>query len=179
VAVQGIEKAARRMSRLMNDLLDAARIGAGGFEVQPAFLDLIDVTRQVVEEQQATTTAHRLLLEGPERLEGMWDGQRISQVLANLISNAIKYSQGGDVCISVRPACGEVIIAVSDQGPGIDPADVSRLFQPFVRIHNARPTAGSGLGLYIAKGIVESHAGRIWVDSEPGKGSTFLIALPL
>ena len=178
-ALQAIEGAARRMSRLINDLLEATRIGAGRFELRPARMDLVATVRQVADQHRATSTRHHLLLEAPESLEGTWDPERLSQLLANLVSNAIKYSPtGGAVRIAVQQAAGEALISVSDQGVGISTEHLPMLFQPFARLCRELEVKGTGLGLYISKAIVEAHGGRLWVESEPGKGSTFWIALP-
>lgn len=180
LAARGIEKAARRTLGLLDDLLDAAQIGAGRFRAQPVETDLIDLARQVVEEQRSTTTTHQISLEAPEHLDGYWDAQRIGQVLTNLISNAIKYSpDGGEVRVTVQAEDDEVKICVADQGPGIEPENIPHLFHPFFRAKSPRPTKGTGLGLFISKGIVESHGGRIWFETDPGHGTKFWVALPL
>lgn len=178
-ALTTIENAATQMQRLVVDLLDTARIGVGHFEIHPEHIDLMTVLRFVVEEQQATTTDHCIALEGPEHLEGAWDHDRISQLFTNLVSNAIKYSpRGGDISIEVSLEDSEVVTCVRDHGMGIPPERASQLFLPFTRVGQESLTKGSGLGLYIAKGIVDAHHGRIWVNSELGRGSVFCVALP-
>jgi signal transduction histidine kinase len=178
-AVQGIARTTQRIERLSTDLLDAARIGAGRFEIRLIPMDLVEVVREVVELQQATTTAHRLVLRAPERLDGQWDRERIIQVFTNLISNAIKYSDGGEVRITVQRSADKAVGCVTDEGIGIPPEKISRLFDPFMRLEQEPGRNGTGLGLFIAQGIVEAHGGRIWVDSVHGKGTTFCVELPL
>jgi signal transduction histidine kinase len=178
-ALSSIEAAATRMCRLVDDLRDAEHTGASQFVVRRAPLDLTEITRRVVALQQSTTTRHRLVLDAPEHLNGMWDGERLAQVLANLISNAIKYAPaGGEIRVTVREAAGEAVVSVSDQGLGLSPEQIKRLFQPFTRLYSGREIKGTGLGLYICKAIVEAHGGRISVESAPGRGSTFTVALP-
>ncbi|MGH2457941.1 MAG: ATP-binding protein [Chloroflexota bacterium] len=173
------ENAVRRMRRLVDDLLGAARIGSGRFHVRPFPMDLIDIARRIVEQQQTPSGLHRLVLEAPERLEGDWDPERISQLLTNLIANGIKYSpEGGEIRTVISPGTDEIVIKVTDHGVGFDPAQSSLLFQPFVRLSHEPDTDGLGLGLYIAKAIVEAHGGRIWVESQVESGSTFFVALP-
>ena len=174
------ENAIRRMRRLVDDLLGAARIGAGRFQIRPFPMDLVDVANRVVDQIQTTTQIHRLELDAPDRLDGEWDPERIGQLLTNLVSNAIKYSpDGGDVRIHITRSDQEVVIQVSDQGIGISPEQTPLLFEPFIRLGHEPETDGLGLGLYIAKGIVEAHGGRIWVESEVNLGTSFFVALPV
>src|SRR5205823_9511993 len=111
------------------------------------------------------------------------DRDRIHQVVANLVANAVKFSpDGSPVRIAIRGDDQEAVLAVHDQGVGIAPEDVPKLFGKFVRIPQrgmAERIPGTGLGLYISKAIVDTHRGRIWVESEPGRGSTFFVALPV
>lgn len=173
------ENAIRRMQRLVDDLFGAARIGAGRFHVRPFPMDLVEVARRVVEQHQTMSECHRLVLEAPPRLEGEWDPERVGQLLTNLISNAIRYSpDGGEVRVTVIPRNTEVIIRVSDQGIGIRPDEKPLIFEPFTRFQHDPETEGLGLGLYIARAIAEAHGGRIWVDSQPERGTSFFVALP-
>jgi signal transduction histidine kinase len=169
--------AAHSMIRLLDDLRDAGRVGVGHFEIRKSQIDLVEITRRVTALQQTTATNHRFILDAPEHLEGMWDGERLNQLLTNLISNAVKYSPAGSaVQVSVCGGAGEVCVSVADHGIGLDPKQIQQLFQPFVRYNQT--IEGLGLGLYISKAIVESHGGRIWVESVPGQGSIFNVALP-
>lgn len=178
-ALSSIEAAAKRMCRLVDDLRDAEHTGTSQFVLRPSPADLTEIVRRVVALHQATTTSHRLILDAPGHLEGMWDGQRLGQSLANLVSNAIKYSPaGGEVRVIVREAAGEVVISVSDQGIGLSREQIERLFQPFTRLYSGQEIKGTGLGLYICKAIAKAHGGRIWAESAPGQGSTFSMALP-
>ena len=179
-AQTAIEAAVRQMQRLIGDLKAAAQIGSGHFTLQPAPMDLVDLLQAIITEQQATTTQHHLDLEAPKPVEGRWDRDRLHQLFSNLVTNAIKYSpEGGEVCVQVHLTPQDVIVSVADHGIGMTPEQRAVLFQPFVRLDQANAVAGSGLGLYISKAIVEAHGGRIWVESEVGQGSRFSVALPL
>ena len=179
-AQTAIEAAVRQMQRLIGDLKAAAQIGSGHFTLQPAPMDLVDLLQAIITEQQATTTQHHLDLEAPKPVEGRWDRDRLHQLFSNLVTNAIKYSpEGGEVCVQVHLTPQDVIVSVADHGIGMTPEQRAVLFQPFVRLDQANAVAGSGLGLYISKAIVEAHRGRIWVESEVGQGSRFSVALPL
>jgi signal transduction histidine kinase len=178
-ALSSIEAATHEIDRLVNDLQDAGTIGTGRFSIQTAWIDLLEVARSVINMHQAVTIGHQLILDAPEQLEGEWDGERITQLLTNLVSNAIKYSpSGGEVRVTVREVAGEAVVSVSDQGIGLSREQIERLFQPFTRLYSGREIKGTGLGLYICKAIAEAHGGRIWVESKPGQGSTFSVALP-
>jgi signal transduction histidine kinase len=178
-ALSSIKAAAHQIDRLVNDLQDAGTIGTGHFSIQAARIDLLEVARRVINMHQAVTIGHQLILDAPEQLEGEWDGERVSQLLTNLVSNAIKYSPaGGEVRVTVREVAGEAVVSVSDQGIGLSPEQIERLFQPFTRLYSGRDIKGTGLGLYICKAIVEAHAGQIRVESTPEQGSTFTVTLP-
>lgn len=185
-AVDVIQRQVRRMSAMIESLVDAARIGGGELQTLPAPMDLIELARQVVEARQVTTTQHQIVLEAPARLAGVWDAAQIERVLDNLIGNALKYSpNGGEVHVQIKRRDGdedgdEAWICVADQGLGMRPEDLPLLFQLFSRGESARGIEGSGLGLYVARGLVEAHGGRIWAQSAgPGQGSTFCVTLPL
>jgi signal transduction histidine kinase len=141
---------------------------------------LPELAAQLAVRFRTQTERHTIVVDFPENFPViMADENRISQVISNLLSNAIKYASRGEICISgtVRPE--QVIVTVSDQGPGIDPADIPYIFGRFYRSEQAvRKTKGAGLGLYLAKAIVEAHGGRIWVDPQPGTGARICFSLP-
>jgi PAS domain S-box-containing protein len=176
-----IANQARRMNAMIDLLVDAARIGVGELKVQPAPMDLVALAREVVEARQVTTAQHHILLEAPPRLDGTWDAARLEQVMDNLIGNAIKYSpSGGEVHLLIVRQDNQALVTVSDQGLGLHPDELPQLFQLFSRLESARTIEGSGLGLYIVRGIVEAHGGRIWAESAgSGQGSTFGLTLPI
>jgi two-component system, sensor histidine kinase len=178
--LEAIDAAARRMYRLSQDLAQAAEIGAGHFSISRDSMDLVDVARQIVAEHQESTDRHHIILSAPEQVRGWWDRDRMNQLIGNLISNAIKYSpNGGDVRVDIRVLDDGIVLSVTDEGIGIPDDQRDDLFEPFSRLEAARQFAGSGLGLYICRGIVEAHGGQISVESTPDEGSVFSVVLPL
>ena len=171
-----------RLERMVGDLLDAARVEAGELTLHPNACDLRDVARDAAELYAPASTRHQLDVDIPdEPLDGAFDAARVQQVLDNLLSNAIKYSPvGGRVRLVLRREGNDAIVTVTDEGVGIPPEELSRLFEPFQRAPSGRKVAhGVGLGLWVTRRIVEAHGGSISVESRPGEGSTFRIRLPL
>lgn len=177
-----IARQVTRLERMVGDFLDAARIEGGHLELLLQRQDVGAVAREAVDLYASSSLAHRIRLSTPALpVEALCDGARIAQVMNNLVSNAIKYSpNGGDVLVSVGQQGGEAIICVTDSGIGIAPNDLQHIFEPFRRTGASRETApGVGLGLSVARRIVEAHGGRIEVDSTLGVGTTFRLRLPL
>ncbi len=173
-----------RLARLVDDLLDASRLQAGGIPLKEiGDVDLAAIARRVVERYRLQTTKHRFVVDFPEDFPIVrGDPRRLEQVLDNLISNAIKYApRGGTITVrgEVHPA--EVRISVADEGVGIPLEEQENIFQRFYRVEGpeTRAVAGTGLGLYLTRAIVQAHGGRIWVKSAPGQGSTFTFTIPL
>lgn len=171
---------ATQLKRLIGDLLDASLIAAGHFSVNPELADIVSLAREVVHEQKAATTLHlvRLVAE-PGAFTCSFDHQRLAQALSNLISNAMKYSpNGGDIVVRVAREAGLAQVSVTDQGAGLSIDDLAHLFEPYTRILRVRRAHGAGLGLFITKGIVEAHGGRITATSPGvGQGSTFTLTI--
>jgi PAS domain S-box-containing protein len=176
-----IERSARRMNRLIQDLLDVARMEAGRLTVDPAALAIGPFVQEVAEGQRPGVTAAGLELhvETTEALPEVWaDRHRLLQVFENLIGNAIKFTPpGGRISIVATTQGEELCCQVIDSGRGIQPDDVPRLFDPYWQGKEGR-RLGTGLGLPIVKGIIEAHHGKVWVESTPGQGSTFSFTLP-
>ena len=181
-----IDLAASRATTMINELLDLTRLQMGrSLDLDPQPMDLVSLAGRVVSEYQQTTDRHviELDLEAPT-LEGVWDAQRLERVLANLFSNAIKYSpDGGTITVTLRHETDDrgswAIVRVRDRGIGIPAQDVASIFQRFHRGSNvAGRISGTGLGLAGAQQIVELHRGSISVESEPGSGSIFTLRLP-
>jgi signal transduction histidine kinase len=165
-------------------LLDVTRLQQGRLDLHPEPVDLIDLARQALAHCQHLpeyTPRHRLTLEGPESLAGVWDSTRLDQVLMNLLSNALKYSpDGGEVRVAIRRVGEQAEIAIRDDGLGMTPEARAALFRPFARAEAIRPgISGLGLGLYITAQLVEQHRGSLALESEPGRGCTVTVRLPL
>ena len=189
-SLQVIEEEADRLESLINNLLDVSRIQASGLRLDYADVNLERLARKVVEAYRTQTADHQLEVDFPAALPLVWgDEERLRQVLTNLVSNAIKYSpQGGLIRIGgwlEQPEGAadhtRVVLYIADQGIGIPTADLPKIFDRFYRVDSSlrRSTAGAGVGVYLAKAIVEAHGGQIWAHSEPGKGTTFFIGLPV
>jgi PAS domain S-box-containing protein len=173
-----------RLIRLINDILDISRIEAGKMEIRPLPLSVAEAILRATRELEGYAGQRHIdvQLDLPEDLSrAVADSDRLQQVLANLLSNALKFSEPGTaVTVSAGREGSEVWIRVADQGPGIPAGQQQQIFEKFHRVDNAstRRTGGTGLGLAICKAIVEEHGGRIWVESEAGQGSAFTFTLP-
>jgi PAS domain S-box-containing protein len=172
------------MNRLINEMLETARLDDSALQLQLRRLDLRDVVHEAVRSLEPLAgERHRLVTETPGApVEVTGDPSRLGMVVANLVHNALKYSPaGGEVRVSCRRADGRAEVAVADQGVGIAAADLDRLFTRFGRIVTPETAgiAGTGLGLYLARDLARRHGGDVTVTSEPGRGSTFTLTLPL
>jgi PAS domain S-box-containing protein len=180
--LQIIQRAAERMNRLIQDLLDVARIEAGGLLVRPRSLDIVPLLREGAELMQPRIRERGLevdVLEPGELPAVRADYDRTLQVLTNLLVNAVRHTpRGGRIELGAGLENGQVTVRVSDTGTGIPDEALPHLFDRFWRPEDS-DREGVGLGLAIVKGIVEAHGGRVWVESEVGKGSTFYFTLPL
>ncbi len=172
-----------RLTKIIYDFLDFSKIQAGRLDLFREDCDMIDLTKEVVEDLQSTTETHKILLKADDtKAISFADRNRISQVLINLITNAIKYSPEADkIEVSARREGDEVIVWVKDYGVGIPKENQSKIFDRFYRVNQPKKIKieGFGLGLYISWEIVQRHKGRIWFDSIEGEGSTFYFALPI
>jgi signal transduction histidine kinase/CheY-like chemotaxis protein len=177
-----IERAANRMSRLIQDLLDITRMEAGQLSIEQAPVQADMSVSEFVEAQKllASSASLELRLDLAQNLgEVFADRDRLLQVLENLVGNAVKFTgPGGRVTVGAAPGDDEVLFWVADTGPGIEARDVPHLFDRFWQARKVG-RQGAGLGLPIVKGIVDAHGGRIWVESQVGVGSTFFFTLPL
>lgn len=175
-----IEDEADRLTKMIEDLLDASRLQAGGLTLNRADVSLPALAERLAERFKTQTKVHSLVVDFPEKFPViLGDETRIEQVLSNLISNAIKYAPQGEIRIGGQVRPEQVIVTVSDEGPGIDARDMPHIFDRFYRAETAvRKTKGAGLGLFLARAIVEAHGGRIWVDPQPGSGARICFSLP-
>jgi signal transduction histidine kinase len=180
---QRIDKSGRHLLGLINDVLDFSKIEAGQFTLTLNPYSIKDVIHAVVAGMQSLASEKNLTLEVAVRdlPAPSGDERRISQVLLNLVGNAIKFTDAGAVRIEAEERDAELVVSVSDTGPGIPTADLEHIFEEFRQAEGsvAQRKGGTGLGLAIAKKIVEMHGGKIWVESEVGKGSTFTFTLPI
>jgi PAS domain S-box-containing protein len=173
-----------RFETLIADLLDISRIQRGGLELRPERTDLVALTENVLSRftyPAEPSNPHQFHLDAPDSYIGVWDPDRLDQVLTNLLSNAVKYSpEGGEINIRIQPQEDDLVqISVSDPGIGIPEEEQGRLFRPFARSESVqRAISGVGLGLYISQQIVDRHGGSIVLDSQPERGSTFTVTLP-
>jgi PAS domain S-box-containing protein len=179
--VDAIKRSATRMNRMIEDLLDVVRMDAGHLSIERTRVPAGKVLSDLVEAQKPLAASRSLELRlevVPDPGEVFADRDRLLQVLENLVGNAVKFTKsGGHVSVGAAPRNGELLFWVEDSGAGIASDDLPHLFDRFWQARNARKQ-GVGLGLPIVKGIVEAHRGRIWVESQVGKGSTFFFTLP-
>ena len=179
-SLQVIEEEADRLTGLIENLLDASRLQAGGVELKRADIAMKKMATRLAERFQTQTDQHKIDVDFPEDFPViMADESRLEQVIANLLSNAIKYSPAGEIRINGRSLANEIIICVTDEGPGIAPGDLPHIFDRFYRApETSRKTKGAGLGLYLARAIIEAHGGRMWADPKAEKGARVCFSLP-
>jgi PAS domain S-box-containing protein len=177
-----IAEEADHLTHLIDSLLEASRIQAGGLKLEPTDVNLARLAEKVVDGFRTQTSSHTFELDFPADFPPSWgDPERLREVLSNLVSNAVKYSpEGGTVWVGGRMDQTGATVYVADQGIGIPAEEQDRIFERFYRVESGlhRSTEGTGLGLYLVKAIVEAHGGRVWVESAPGRGSIFMFTLP-
>jgi signal transduction histidine kinase len=182
--VERVQKSGRHLLGLINDVLDISKIEAGQLKLSVVDYSFHDVVQSVTTAVESLAAEKKLALKVdlPGDLPvAAGDERRITQVLLNLVGNAIKFTDTGEVGITVRAADSKFLVAVRDTGPGIDAEHQQRIFEEFQQVDSSptKTKGGTGLGLAIAKRIVEMHGGHIWVESTLGLGSTFFVQLPL
>ncbi len=177
-----IEEEALRLNQIVGNLLDLSRLEGGILRAEKGYYDLGALVDDVVGRLRMLSEKHRIVIEIPEDLPPVpLDYVEIDRVLSNLIENAVKYtSPGTEIKVSADRSGKEVRVTVADSGPGVPPEAMPRLFEPFFRAGGEAPRPkGTGLGLAVAKGLVEAHGGRIWAENRPGGGAQFSFTLPL
>jgi len=178
--IQRDERQIKSMIRLIDDMLDVSRMRSGKLSIRPTQVELMHLLERVVSDLslQAATTGSSLSLRPHDGVQGCWDEFRVEQVIVNLLTNALLYGCGQPVEVSVELSGDLVRINVRDQGKGIAPTDLERIFEPYERgARNGEPK-GLGLGLYISRQLAISHGGELKVTSTPGAGSVFSLVLP-
>ncbi|HEX4744449.1 MAG TPA: ATP-binding protein [Candidatus Limnocylindria bacterium] len=176
-----VQRQTTKLARLIDELLDVSRIQSGRVEFHADAMDLRQLAIEVAERMQTTTTTHTIAVEVGPPVRIAADRDHLEQVLNNLIANAVKYSpDGGDITVRVGQDGDAATISVQDAGIGIPAEELDAVFGLFYRSpdRRARDVGGMGLGLYISKEIVDRHGGRIWAESEIGRGTTFQVRLP-
>ena len=179
-----LEANGKHLLGLINDVLDLSKIEAGQLVLELSDYSVQDIAQTVRSTLEPLAADKKLAFKlelAPELPAGHGDGRRLTQVLINLVGNAIKFTDAGEVAIKAEANNGSFHVSVRDTGPGISAADQAKLFQEFQQADNAitKKKGGTGLGLAISKRIIEMHGGKIWVESQPGHGSTFAFTLPV
>jgi signal transduction histidine kinase len=183
-ALTRIPSNGKHLPGLINTVLDIAKIESGQFTLNMAEYAIESVVETVRAATESLAQNKRLALTTEVARPmpiGLGDEQRLTQVLLNLVGNAIKFTDTGEVCLTAKAINGIFNVSVTDTGPGIPKEHHARIFEQFHQVDssNTKAKGGTGLGLAIAKQIVEMHGGRIWVESEVGKGSTFTFTVPV
>jgi len=180
---QALSRELRRLDRLVDQVLDLSRITAGKMMLAPERVDLGELVREVVDRFWSPSMEPGTIdVKQTAPVEGFWDRWRMDQILTNLLSNAIKYGQGRPISVEFGPlgpeAGSDISIAVRDRGIGMSRDVLDRIFDRFERAVTDREYGGLGLGLWIARQVVEAMGGTIAAESDPGRGSTFTVRLP-
>ena len=171
-----------KLTRLIDDMLDVSRIRTGKLNLEKSEHEIGDVVREVVFRMELLFEAAGIPLPAinvEAKMFGFWDRFRLEQVIGNLLTNAIRYGKGKPIEILIEKKGKMASVSVTDQGYGIDKVDSERIFGRFERASHSAEVSGLGLGLFISKEIIESHAGRIYVTSHLGRGSTFTFEIPI
>lgn len=177
---QTVVRQVQRLGRLVERMLDASQVGAHSFALHCEHTDLSAVASEEVDAfrhrlAQRQTTLHVTLEEG---VWGPWDGSRLAQVISNLLDNALKYGNGSPIAVTLRREGATAVLSVKDGGIGIPRTRLREVFEPFRRAVSPHVYAGLGLGLFVARAIVDAHQGKLTVESEQGQGAMFTMRLP-
>ncbi|GAB3925030.1 CHASE3 domain-containing protein [Mucilaginibacter myungsuensis] len=172
----------RRMSSLISGFLNVSRLESGKLVIEKQRVDLSTLIREMISEVRLSVTGHTFVFDSPKEIALSADKEKVGSVISNLLSNAVKYSPKGElVTIDCKVVNGEAVVSVKDEGMGVKPTDVPRLFDRYYRVasEHTKHISGFGVGLYLSAEIIRQHGGRIWVESEKGVGSTFYFTLPI
>ncbi len=178
-----VQSQTEHLERLVSDLLDLSQVQWGKLELHFESFFLVDLLTENVRSVQASAEQHHIHLEiKTQETKVQADKARIAQVVGNILDNAVKYSPyGGQITVALQKQADLYLVSVSDQGIGVNPEHFDHIFERFYRVHNtaSQPYSGIGLGLYVAKAIIDGHGGQIWLANNQGIGSTFYFTLPI
>lgn len=180
--LEKINKQVDKLTDLINDLLDVTQIQAGKLKLKKTLFNLDELVQEVSDEIQSVTTTHKIVLQTESKTTILADSSRISQVITNLITNAIKYAPANtEIVVSTNEKNNNAVVSVQDFGHGIEEKYQESIFEQFFRINENDNTTypGLGMGLYISKEIIARHQGKMWVESQKGRGSSFFFSIPL
>jgi signal transduction histidine kinase len=167
------------MTNMINGFLNVSRLESGKIHLNLIDFDLVQLIDDVIGELALSVTSHLILFEEDRKMMVRGDREKIESVIINLLNNAIKYSPAGkNIIINCTALNGIVTVSVSDEGIGVFPGDLEKLFERFYRGENNNTISGFGVGLYLCAEIIRRHSGQIWAESEIGKGSIFYFSLP-
>jgi len=173
-------KGARKMTRMINSFLNVARLESGEMAIHRSVFDMQSLFAETEEETALLNTNHKVIFTCKDKSPVYGDWDKIGQVLTNLLSNAAKYSPNGSTIIADCTNKGShIVVTVKDEGSGINPKELEHIFERYYRSDSQKQVSGFGIGLYLCAEIIKYHNGKIWAESEPGKGSAFHFELPL
>ena len=180
-SLQVIEEEADHLTAMVEDLLDATKLQSGGITLKKSEVDLAALINDLVKKFASQSQTHKIVAHVSEDFPVIFaDETRLSQLVSNLLTNAIKYSEGGTITVEGRKIDEAVQVCITDQGKGFDPIDIPHVFERFYRSDGVvRTTKGTGLGLYLCQSIVNAHSGRIWVDETYHQGARICFTLPI
>lgn len=181
-ALEGAERQINKMTSMINGFLDISRLESGKIMMNFQRVQLFDVVEEVIEEYTTTVTSHHIFSDCQSGFFVKIDREKLGHVISNLISNAIKYSPtGSNIYIACYQSDEQAIFKIHDEGMGINESDLPKLFERFYRVESSTmaTVSGFGIGLYLSSEIINRHGGKIWAESDLGKGSTFYFSLPL
>ena len=176
--VQTINSDAERMGRIVSEVLDLARLESGRLELHRTEIDLSAIAVRAVEHLSGLPGIDRVKIEIDEGLMAFADAERLQHVIGNLLENAIKFSDDGEIVVAASRSDGHVTLSVKDEGVGIEPDRLPDIFSGPAPPGQRSGPSGSGLGLYLSRRLIEAHGGEISVDSRLQQGSTFTVTLP-
>jgi hypothetical protein len=177
--LRAVNEDADRVTRLLTELLEVSRIEAGKLQLHLQLVEIRELAQSVVTQMATRSEKHTVRLADGADVTARADPEKLRQVLNNLVENALKYTDEGEVVVSCAAITGWAEVSVSDEGAGIPSSQQQGLFEKFARREMAGAPSGTGLGLYISKGLIDAHKGEIGVTSKEGEGSTFWFRVPL